>query len=151
MPHFIFLSVLFFGFILSPPSLGQNEQKPLLIQINSPGYVPEDYFFKETCKMYRDRVDIEYNLAGKLITETRRISGDTSLEELISRAKQEDITETPNLICDLPSTKIFGFDSTGAEVLLYSTGSCGTAKRERNGGAAFILTTLIGKYCQERF
>lgn len=143
MPHFIILSLFFFASIMSHLSLGQNDQKPLLVKINSPGYVPDDYFFKETCKLFLDRVEIEYQFSGKTITENRRILGDTSLEE--------EMTETPNLIGDLPSTKIYGLDSTGDEVLLYATGSCGAPKRERAGGAAFTLTSLIRKYCPETF
>ncbi len=151
MPHFIILSLFFFGSLICLPSLGQNDQKPLLVKINSPGYVPDDYFFKETCKLYRDRVEIEYQFSGKTITENRHILGNTSLEAVVSKAKQEELTETPNLICDLPSTKIYGLDSSGAEVLLYATGSCGTPKQERAGGAAFTLMSLIGKYCPETF
>ena len=123
---------------------------PLLIKSNAPGYVPEDYWFEETCKLYKDRVDIEYRLSGQILKESRKISGTSVIPKLLQRAQQEKLSETPNLICDAPSTSIYGIAKTSAaetKIQLYETGGCGSPKRVRLGGAAFLLTTLIGKYC----
>lgn len=105
----------------------------------------EDFYFGETCRLYQDRVEVEYRLAGQVINEVRKISGASLIEKLISQAEQENITENPNMICDGPSTTVIGLE----KVLLYSTGGCGTPKQIREGGAAFTLMTLVGKYCPE--
>lgn len=137
---------------LSLVSFGQNgNQRPLLVKINEPGYVIEDYYFGETCKLYRDRVEIEYRMRGHTLKEVKRLSGASGIGQLVQKAQQEKILETENFLCDGPSTTLNGMDKSGQEVLLYSTGGCGAPKKVREGGAAFALAQLMTQYCLKTY
>lgn len=151
MKYFLlFLGWMTLGMSFTGYSQDERSVSPLLVKSNFPGYVPEDYWFEETCKLFKDKVDIEYRVSGQIIRESRRISGTSMIQKLLKKAQQETLSESPNMICDGPSTSIYGLEKISSgerKILLYETGGCGSPKQVREGGAAFILSTLIGKYC----
>jgi len=127
---------------------GAGNRLPILVKSNSPGYVLPDFSFSEKCSLYADRVEIEYRMSESTVTEVRNLKGAKSLEVLVTRAASDKLRYEENLLCDGPTTEVFGFSrNASTKVVLYSTGGCGTPKAIREGGAAYQLMRLVENYC----
>lgn len=127
---------------------GAGTQLPILVKSNSPGYVLPDFSFAEKCSLYADRVEIEYRMSDSIVKEVRSLKGAKSLELLVTRAATDKLRYEDNLLCDGPTTEVFGYSrNTPNKVVVYSTGGCGTPKAIREGGAAYQLMRFIENYC----
>lgn len=127
---------------------GAENRLPILVKINTPGYVLPDFSFSEKCSLYADRVEIEYRMVESTVKEVRNLKGAKSLELLVTRAATDKLRNEDNLLCDGPTTEVFGYPrNTSNKVIVYSTGGCGTPKAIREGGAAYQLMRLIENYC----
>lgn len=127
---------------------GAGSRLPIVVKINAPGYVLPEYSFSETCSLYMDRVEIEYRMADSTVKEVRNLKGGKSLESLVSRAAADKLRYEDNLLCDAPTTEVYGHvRNQSQKITLYSTGGCGTQKVIREGGAAFQLMRLMESYC----
>ena len=124
---------------------------PLLTKSNYTGYVPQEWVALETCRIYEDRVEIEHRYGAQVewsfvTLETREIRISSSVKKAIQAALSAELTETPNGLCDGPSTSIYVPEETDNGVL-FQTGGCGQPKVEREGAAANHLIHLATRFC----
>jgi hypothetical protein len=118
--------------------------QPLVVKVNHPGYVLPQHRRTEICELYQDHIDITVRTEEGSTTERRPVEIRSDLAALVSAARTADITSTENFLCDGPSTAIYLADD---EATLYSTGGCGSPRRERQGQAAAALIDIIVAYC----
>lgn len=124
--------------------------QPILEKVYSPGFVPPDRSFSEKCGLFADRLEIVRDLAGTVVTETRGQIDAFQLPALLAKAASEELSSEDNNLCDAPATTITGHlpeSPDGTQVLLFSSGGCGTPRQTRKGGAAWLLTRLIDSLC----
>src|SRR5262249_45530934 len=115
----------------------------LITKTNFPGFTPAFAIRTENCELFADRVVItrQFGLEHG-IRETRQIELFASIDKLIAEAAAESVVSTPNFLCDGPGTVV-----SAGDVLLYSTGGCGTPSNERAGHASAVLRDMIDAYC----
>jgi hypothetical protein len=119
----------------------------LITKSNHPGFVHPDFARGEKCEVFQDSVVIthEYGYGpGAVVTTEKRdfkLTGD--ITALIKKAASEVLEEKENGLCDGPST----FISAQGDVELFETGGCGSPRRERQGGAAYLLRDIVDQFC----
>lgn len=122
--------------------------KPLVTKVSGGGHMMPEYAGTIRCDVYPNKVVIT-NVNGFsgptafTMVEERKISLSSDLKAVIEAAKAAKIVETPNMLCDGPTTSIVA----GEDVGLYFTGACGSPKRVRQGLAAQKLVNLVGQFC----
>jgi len=131
------------------------DSKPLITKSSGGGFMMPEYAGFERCEVYADRVELTggygFSVPTALQTqETRqfKITGDIAL--VIKKATEEQVTEKPNSLCDGPSTGIYAH-LDGQEVLLYSTGGCGSPEKSRNGGNSNKLKQIVNQFCPKTY
>lgn len=138
------LSRLFLIALVSAPAFAAPAA--LVTKTNGSGHVHPDYYRSEKCEVFADRVVITraYGMGvnGLKTVETLNVSVAGDLKQVIANATAANVAEKENMLCDGPSTTI----STG-NTLLYSTGGCGTPRKEREGAAARALRSLVDAHC----
>lgn len=115
---------------------------PLLIKASATGFVPVEWSHSEKCEVYANKVVLTKTYGGKTVSTTYPFSGEESVKDLIEEASHEELQEDDNYRCDGPSTTI-----SAGELLIYSTGGCGSPKKSRQGPGAHALTDIIGTFC----
>jgi hypothetical protein len=122
-------------------------EKPLISKSNSTGFVPAEWARSETCDVYQNRVLITrvYGAEATRIEhkETRNILIKSNLQALTKAVLAEKVEVQPNLLCDGPSTVT---TILGNEVL-FSTGGCGSDRKERVGPLSSALREIVNTYC----
>lgn len=129
------------------------EEKPLISKTSGGGFTMPEYFRSETCNVYADRVEITkwYGQETGLKTlETRPLKLGGDIKEVLKKAAAEKINEKPNGLCDGPSSHV-RVVVDDKDVVLYSTGGCGSPRKAREGAASQILMDLVGTYCAKTF
>jgi hypothetical protein len=137
--------------ICASPALAADA---LLIKTSSPGFVMPDWVRTETCKVYQDKVVIErsfglVNEQGFATTETINVTISDGITAILARAAEEKVKETRNMICDLPGLNVAAVEN-GKEFVLFSSGGCGSPRKEREGSATRMLMDLLGHYCKAK-
>ncbi len=119
----------------------------IVTKTNHPGHVSPDYGRSEICQVTTDRVIIttRYGLSanGVTTTEIRNSKVTGNLQKLLADAASETVMEKDNSMCDGPSTSIVATSGT----LLFSSGGCGTPRKERTGVASGHLRAMIDAHC----
>ena len=132
-------------FTLTSVLLATEPPKPLIEKTSGGGGTPPEYQRFERCFVYQDYVEVVHSYGTNnrvILNERRNVAISGNLQALISQAAQEKLESTPNLLCDAPTTQ-----TASRGVLLFSTGGCGTPKRERQGFASMRLKEIINLYC----
>jgi hypothetical protein len=143
-------TVLIFALgMLAAPAFASNDA--LVTKSSYPGYTSPDWVRTERCEVYLDKVVITRNFgysgeSGFTATETRPVTITPSILAVIERAKTEELKETPNGLCDGPGTGV-----SSGELVLFSTGGCGSPRLERNGGGSRMLRDLADTYCPKTY
>lgn len=147
---------ILFGLVLAGYAVAAP-QKPLISKSSGGGFMAPEYAGHERCEVYSDKVVITHEMGmvqatALKLTEERKInlSGDVKL--VIEKAREEKVEEKDNFLCDGPSTSIVanvGNEETG--VLLYSTGGCGSPRKERTGVYSSKLRQIADLYCAKTF
>ncbi len=122
---------------------------PIVTKTNSSGFTMADFIRNETCELYADRVVItkSYGL-DHTITETRMIDLAGDIMALLQEAADDELTQSPNFLCDAPGTLITAGEGRLPEAItLFSSGGCGQMKEKREGGASARLKDMILTYC----
>ena len=136
--------------IFDGPGLGLPPvpaEKPLVTKSSGAGFVMPDFARSEVCDVYADRVEITKSFGSLTVTETKFQLIDGDVQSVIDLAAEEETQETENFLCDGPST----FIVAGGDVVLYSTGGCGSPKQQKNGPATQILIDLASTHCPKTF
>lgn len=129
---------------------------PLVVKSSYPGFVPPEWVRTETCEVYRNKVVVKHgygasNDLSAQVTETRPLTIDGNLFGIIAQAAAAELKETPNGLCDGPGTgvvaKQINPNDSVSDVVLFSTGGCGSPRKERQGSAARMLRDLVDQYC----
>lgn len=148
------IATLALGMILAGQALATPE-KPLIVKSNYPGFVHPDWFQSESCALFADRLEITHQYgAGEhavVTVETRNVSISPEVNDAIAQASEASVTETDNGLCDGPSSSIVAnlkkADGSYEEVSIFTTGGCGSPRRERDGVKASHLKNIILNFC----
>lgn len=139
--------------VLGATAQANTETKPLIVKSSSAGFAPVDYVFGEKCEVYADKVVITkaYGM-GETKTELSqtipvKITG--NLDLLLEKVAQETLEEKENMMCDAPGTSIRAMGSE--DIVLYSTGGCGSPRLERVGPFSTRLKNMVNFYCPKTF
>lgn len=123
---------------------------PIIRKSNYTGFTAPEFTRFEQCEVYVDKVVITKQFGSTKIIETRALQT-SGLHELVTAAKAEPVKETPNFLCDGPSTTIDAFENQANDqverVELFSTGGCGSPSRNREGNQAETLRNIMALYC----
>ncbi len=119
---------------------------PLITKSSGSGFVMFDFIRNETCEVFADRVVVNKSFGGLTVVETHLINLVGDIQAVLSSAKADELTETDNFLCDAPGTFISA-NLNGEEVVLFSSGGCGSPKQVRNGSASQLLADLVTSYC----
>jgi hypothetical protein len=127
----------------------------LITKSSGGGFVMPEYAGGETCEVYANKVKITHTLGygsptSLQLVEERNITLTGDVKLIIEKAKAEQITETPNSLCDGPSTYIAAGEGNDP-LQLFSTGGCGSPQRQRNGVFSEKLRTIVNLYCPQTY
>jgi hypothetical protein len=144
-----FLATLFIA-----PTLALVAESPLVTKRSGGGFAPREYVRFESCEVYLDRVVISrqlgFDAAGFEVKEERKISLSEGIQVALKQARTEKLEEKPNNLCDAPTTSIYlGSDENA--LILFTSGACGSPRKERKGTASQKLRELVGFYCVKTF
>ncbi len=118
----------------------------LVTKSNASGFTPPEWVRSETCEVFADRVEITKQMGmgekGVRLNETRKVKLTGNLEQLVAQVAKEELTEKENGLCDGPSTTI-----SARENLIFTTGGCGSPRKERQGASSRILREIVDSYC----
>ena len=126
----------------------------LVTKTNSSGFIIPIFGRDESCRIYRDKVVIERRFGivddnGFSTTETFNFNVSSGIDAILAKASEAEIKQTPNMICDMPSTVISAHQKNDdAPFVLYRTGACGIPTVYREGPAAKMLIDLVNHYCE---
>lgn len=122
-------------------------EAPLVEKSSGSGFVPPQWRRSERCRLFANRVEIERSFGDAVVSEVRTLQT-KNLPALLKAAALENVEETPNLMCDGPSTYVSFAGMAGADRgVLYSTGGCGSPTQRRVGPASLGLVGIIDAYC----
>jgi len=134
-------------------SASGTESSPLLSKSNQPGFVRGEDVRSELCDLYSNKLVITRRYGAEAAEsftsiEERAISVDDGIKSAIERALAETLKESPNGLCDGPSTDVIARKlNPVTEVVLFDTGGCGSPGKERMGPASRMLRDLIDQFC----
>jgi hypothetical protein len=120
---------------------------PLFTKSAFSGYTPAEWVRTEKCEVYSNQVVLTKtfgNGPGSFdLKEVRQITLSSGVQTAIKNAIAEKVSETPNGMCDGPSMEIV---LSSGEVL-FSTGGCGSPKKQREGAYTNSLISIANTYC----
>jgi len=146
--HFGTLVFLMTGYAVAAPSA-------IITKHSGGGFMMPDHAGFERCEVFADKVVIthQYGMQSPTalaLVEERKVSLTGDYYLVIEEAKKEPVTEKENMLCDGPSSDIrAGGEADG--VLLFTTGGCGSPRKERQGVNANKLRGIVDIYCPKTF
>lgn len=143
--------VLLITVFLFPSLASARYYGPIIVKTNFSGYSPQEWSKSEKCEVYRDKIVITKSFGqNSLLKEERKIET-SGLFNLVSAARNAEVNDEDNRMCDGPATHIKAvhiLPNDGTEdVLLYTTGGCGAPQKARVGAQASHLIAIIDSYC----
>jgi len=118
----------------------------LVTKSNHTGFTAPEWSRFEQCEVFKDRATITKRMGSGegqiVVSETRKLKIDGKLAALVAKVATEEITEKENMLCDGPATVIVSGDN-----ILFTTGGCGSPRKERQGNASRMLRELVDAYC----
>ncbi len=138
-------------FLFSAPAFAEGVY---IIKSSHSGFTPPEYVRHESCEVFADRVVIRRQTgAGEAsveTVETKQLSVSVGIAKVIAKVTQEPVVDRENGLCDGPGTHV-STSLRGPEHLLFSTGGCGSPRRERQGPYSKILRDLVDQYCPQTY
>lgn len=131
-------------------SLAALAMAPLIIKMSATGFTPIEWARTERCEVFSDQVLMTRTYARTEVKYEFPFTLQGSIEHLIEEAADEKMTSEPNYMCDGPSTSVkatYQKDGIAQEVLLYSTGGCGSPKKQRSGPNSLALIDIASTFC----
>lgn len=138
-------------FVISAPAFASNVS-PLLRSTANSGFTMPQYMYGSVCEIFPAKVVITKTFGSPTIgyTNSKTIQIQGNIQSLIATASQEAVEEQPTP-CDGPSFEITGRQILPTDavqnVVLKSSGGCGTPSQTRNGPATTMLLNLIDSLC----
>lgn len=132
------------------------DSKPILAKSSGGGFMMPEVAGGEVCELFRDKVIISrfYGRVAPTALKTVEekaivLTGD--IQQVIEKAKAEELTSKPNNLCDGPATSIRANLNGTEEISLFSTGGCGSPRRSRDGIFSSKLKEIINVYCPKTY
>lgn len=117
---------------------------PLLVKISNTGFVPPQWARSEKCEVGESTIILTRTYAAKKIQYQFPYETEAgTIEGMIEKARHEKLVFQDNHLCDGPSTVI----KAGDDLLLYSTGGCGSPKKMRQGPYSLALQDIASTFC----
>jgi hypothetical protein len=145
-----FMKKVLLGLVLTGVALAAPT-KPLLSKASGGGFMAPEYSGYERCDVYPDKVVITHQFGyvtetALQVNEERKINLVGNVKLVVEKAAQEKVEEKPNGLCDGPSTTIQA-DNGGQALLLFTTGGCGSPRKDRSGPLSTKLKEIVNLYC----
>lgn len=137
--------------ILVVGSFATSYGAALITKSSGGGFVMPEYGRTSHCEVFQDKVLISNKFGYGTTTsfdvvEERKITLSKDLKKVIEIAKTEQLVEKVNMLCDAPTTSIVAGD-----LLLFTSGGCGSPRKERTGFASSKLVELVNLYCPKTY
>ena len=117
---------------------------PLLIKVSNTGFVPPEWARSEKCEVGESQIILTRTYSFKSIQyQFPYETEENTIEDMIEKARHERLVIQDNHLCDGPSTVIKAVD----DLLLYSTGGCGSPKKIRQGPYSLALRDIASTFC----
>lgn len=125
--------------------------QPLISKSSGGGFMAPEHAGFERCEVFDDKVVITHQYGMRTPTalqlvEERKVELKGDVKLVIEKAKAEAIEEKGNFLCDGPATSVTAFNGD-EQILLYSTGGCGSPRKQRNGVYSNKLRQITDLYC----
>lgn len=123
---------------------------PLLVKINSAGFVPLPYARSEKCEVFETHVLMTRTYGLRSVEYNIPLKAEDTIRDLIEEASNERMVLEDNYMCDAPATTVkvsIHKDGVDKDVLIYSTGGCGAPKKYRQGPASYSLMDIASTFC----
>ena len=129
---------------------------PVLVKTSGGGFTPPEWFMNETCEIFTNKVVITHTYGqSELVAKEVRAVTLTGLRAVAAKASAATLEQQDNGLCDAPGTSIYinaiQPNDTISQVMLFSSGGCGSPRLQRNGGYAAALRDLVNQYCSKNF
>lgn len=128
------------------------QEQPILEKISGTGFVPAEWSRQQKCQIFENEVLMTRSYGFTTVNYQIPFSSDGSLREMIAKASEEAFTVEPNGLCDGPSTVVKASIALEGhtemrELILYSTGGCGSPRKVRRGPYTAALMDIAGTFC----
>lgn len=123
---------------------------PFLVKTNSPGFMPAAWAKSDKCEVFQNQIIQTRFYNKREFIYVHPMQTEVSLAEMIHEAMDEQIVLEDNYMCDGPSTTVkatVNKDGQDHEVILYSTGGCGSPKKVRQGPVSYALMDIASTFC----
>lgn len=123
---------------------------PFLIKSSGSGFVHPNWARSEKCEVFDSHILMTRTYARESLEYIFPYKTESSIEEMIENALQEKVVQEPNYLCDGPSTFVkaqFQKDGVERDLVLYSTGGCGSPKITRQGPFSSALIDIASTFC----
>lgn len=123
---------------------------PLIIKTSVTGFTPVEWSRSEKCEVFDGEIIQTRTYAGKQIQFQFPYTTQDSIQYFVEKAAEEKMKSENNYMCDGPSTMIkatYQKDGIEQELLLYSTGGCGSPKKHRMGPYSSALIDIASTFC----
>lgn len=147
----VFFALVLTGVAIAAPS------KPLITKSSGGGFTAPEHAGYERCEVFANKVVITHQMGmhtptALQLTEERKVNLTGDVKLVIEKAREERVEEKPNFLCDGPSTGVVANQGNKEEdVLLFSTGGCGSSRKERSGVFSSKLRQIADLYCAKTF
>lgn len=124
---------------------------PFLIKSSGSGFVHPNWSRSEKCEVFNDHVLMTRTYARESLEYIFPYQAEAgTVLEMIEKAMGEKVIQEPNYLCDGPATYIkatFQKDGVDQDLVLYSTGGCGSPKIVRQGPFSSALIDIASTFC----
>jgi hypothetical protein len=145
-------------FILAITLLGSfavaADVQPLITKTSGGGFTPPEWARYEKCDVFANHVLIvkHYGVGANAfeLKEDRKITLTAGIQNSIKLAKTEQLEEKDNGLCDAPGTTIT-LGSGETATVLFTSGGCGSPRKERAGPHSTALKDIVNTYCPQTY
>jgi hypothetical protein len=130
--------------------LALSVMAPFLLKVSGTGFVHPDWARSEKCEVFNDHVLMTRSYARESLQYIFPYRSENAVLDLIGKAMEEEVEQEPNYMCDGPATYIKATvqkDGVDQDLVLYSTGGCGSPKIMRQGPNTSALIDIESTFC----
>ena len=114
----------------------------MIVKISASGFGPAEWARSEKCEVFQEQILMTRTYGKREVFYQWPFDAQDTVSQLVAEAAQEKLRLENNYMCDGPSTTV-----KAGDLVLYSTGGCGTPKKVRVGPASQALIDIASTFC----